>query len=88
MFVADLIATMIVRIQQQHTREATGLNDAEAYAELAALLNFRDDGLAVAVKKAQRNFQSAVLEEFGRLLGQIGPVARVAIHATVARSGG
>ncbi len=37
-FAADLIATMMVRIQQRSVREATGLTDAEAYAELATLL--------------------------------------------------
>ncbi|WP_395309054.1 TetR/AcrR family transcriptional regulator [Mycobacterium sp. AMU20-3851] len=37
-FAADLIATMMVRIQQRSVREATGLSDAEAYAELATLL--------------------------------------------------
>lgn len=39
-FAADLIATMMVRIQQRGVRTATGLSDAEAYAELAALLTF------------------------------------------------
>lgn len=39
-FAADLIATMMVRIQQRGVRDATGLSDAEAYAELAALLTF------------------------------------------------
>lgn len=39
-FAADLIATMMVRIQQRGVRAATGLRDAEAYAELAALLTF------------------------------------------------
>ncbi len=37
-FAADLIATMMVRIQQRDVRTATGLSDAEAYAELATLL--------------------------------------------------
>ena len=37
-FAADLIATMMVRIQQRDVRAATGLSDAEAYAELATLL--------------------------------------------------
>lgn len=37
-FAADLIATMMVRIQQRGVRAATGLSDAEAYAELATLL--------------------------------------------------
>ena len=37
-FAADLIATMMVRIQQRDVRTATGLHDAEAYAELATLL--------------------------------------------------
>lgn len=39
-FAADLIATMMVRIQQRGVRTATGLSDAEAYAELATLLTF------------------------------------------------
>ena len=39
-FAADLIATMMVRIQQRGVRAATGLSDAEAYAELARLLTF------------------------------------------------
>lgn len=39
-FAADLIATMMVRIQQRGVRTATGLSDAEAYAELAKLLTF------------------------------------------------
>lgn len=39
-FAADVIATMMVRIQQRGVRTATGLSDAEAYAELAALLTF------------------------------------------------
>lgn len=41
-FAGDLIATMMVRIQQRGVRAATGLSDAEAYAELATLLT---DGL-------------------------------------------
>ncbi len=39
-FAADLIATMMVRIQQRGVRTATGLSDAAAYAELATLLTF------------------------------------------------
>jgi AcrR family transcriptional regulator len=39
-FAADLVATMMVRIQQRGVRTATGLSDAEAYAELATLLTF------------------------------------------------
>jgi AcrR family transcriptional regulator len=39
-FAADLIATMMVRIQQRSVRTATGLSDAEAYAELATLLTY------------------------------------------------
>jgi stalled ribosome rescue protein Dom34 len=39
-FAADLIATMMVRIQQRDVRAATGLSDAKAYAELATLLTF------------------------------------------------
>lgn len=39
-FAADLIATMMVRIQQSGVRAATGLTDAEAYAELATLLTY------------------------------------------------
>lgn len=39
-FAADVIATMMVRIQQRGVRTATGLSDAEAYAELATLLTF------------------------------------------------
>ncbi len=37
-FAADLAATAMVRIQQGHVREATGLDDARAYRELAAIL--------------------------------------------------
>ena len=37
---ADLIATMMVRIQQRDVRAATGLSDAAAYGELAALLTY------------------------------------------------
>lgn len=37
-FAADLIATMMVRIQQRGVATATGLSDAEAYTELATLL--------------------------------------------------
>ncbi|MCX2712979.1 TetR/AcrR family transcriptional regulator [Mycolicibacterium sp. J2] len=39
-FAADLIATMMVRIQQRDVRAATGLSDAAAYGELAALLTY------------------------------------------------
>lgn len=39
-FAGDLIATMMVRIQQQGVRSATGLSDAEAYTELATLLTY------------------------------------------------
>ena len=37
-FAADLAATMMVRIQQRAVRAATGLDDAQAYRELAAIL--------------------------------------------------
>ncbi|MUL78190.1 TetR/AcrR family transcriptional regulator [Mycolicibacterium sp. CBMA 226] len=37
-FAADLAATMMVRIQQRRVRESTGLDDASAYRELAAIL--------------------------------------------------
>lgn len=37
-FVADMVSTMMVRIQQGGVRSATGLGDAEAYRELAAFL--------------------------------------------------
>ncbi|MBF6101168.1 TetR/AcrR family transcriptional regulator [Nocardia cyriacigeorgica] len=37
-FAADLAATMMVRIQQGGVRAATGLDDAAAYRELAAIL--------------------------------------------------
>ncbi|MEX7472858.1 TetR/AcrR family transcriptional regulator [Mycobacterium adipatum] len=37
-FAGDLIATMMVRIQQRDVGKATGLSDAEAYTELATLL--------------------------------------------------
>lgn len=37
-FAADLVSTMMVRIQQRGVRTATGLSDSEAYAELATLL--------------------------------------------------
>jgi hypothetical protein len=37
-FAADLAATMMVRIQQRGVRAGTGLNDAHAYRELAAIL--------------------------------------------------
>ncbi|GAC58484.1 putative TetR family transcriptional regulator [Gordonia hirsuta DSM 44140 = NBRC 16056] len=37
-FAADLAATMITRIQQRGVRTSTGLDDAEAYRELAAIL--------------------------------------------------
>ncbi|WP_280479592.1 TetR/AcrR family transcriptional regulator [Nocardia cyriacigeorgica] len=37
-FAADLAATMMVRIQQGGVRTATGLDDAAAYRELAAIL--------------------------------------------------
>ena len=39
-FAADLIATMMVRIQQGGVATATGLSDAEAYTELATLLTY------------------------------------------------
>lgn len=39
-FAGDLIATMMVRIQQRDVGKATGLSDAEAYTELATLLTF------------------------------------------------
>jgi AcrR family transcriptional regulator len=37
-FAADLAATMMVRIQQRAVRASTGLDDAHAYRELAAIL--------------------------------------------------
>ncbi len=37
-FAADLVATVMVRIQQRVVRENTGLDDADAYRELAAIL--------------------------------------------------
>ncbi|CAA0129432.1 Uncharacterised protein [Mycolicibacterium vanbaalenii] len=37
-FAADLVATVMVRIQQRAVRENTGLDDADAYRELAAIL--------------------------------------------------
>ncbi|MDN5857326.1 MAG: TetR/AcrR family transcriptional regulator [Pseudonocardia sp.] len=37
-FVADLISSAMVRIQQRHVAGATGLDDSTAYAELAALV--------------------------------------------------
>ncbi len=37
-FAADLVATMMVRIQQRVVRGNTGLEDADAYRELAAIL--------------------------------------------------
>ncbi|MEV6333697.1 TetR/AcrR family transcriptional regulator [Nocardia vinacea] len=37
-FAADMAATMMVRIQQGGVREHTGLDDADAYRELAAIL--------------------------------------------------
>jgi AcrR family transcriptional regulator len=37
-FAADLAATMMVRIQQGVIRERSGLDDADAYRELAAIL--------------------------------------------------
>lgn len=37
-FAADLASTMMVRIQQRRVRESTGLDDASAYRELAAIL--------------------------------------------------
>lgn len=37
-FAADLAATMMVRIQSRAVRQETGLDDAAAYRELAALL--------------------------------------------------
>ena len=37
-FAADLVATVMVRIQQRLVRRNTGLDDAEAYRELAAIL--------------------------------------------------
>lgn len=37
-FAADLAAAMMVRIQQGRVRTATGLDDAHAYRELAAIL--------------------------------------------------
>jgi AcrR family transcriptional regulator len=37
-FAADLVATVMVRIQQRVVRDNTGLDDAAAYRELAAIL--------------------------------------------------
>jgi AcrR family transcriptional regulator len=37
-FVADLVAAQMVRIQQREVAAATGLSDAQAYAELAMLV--------------------------------------------------
>ncbi|MFC4947015.1 TetR/AcrR family transcriptional regulator [Pseudonocardia sp. GCM10023141] len=37
-FVADVLASTMVRIQQREVAAATGLSDAEAYTELAALV--------------------------------------------------
>lgn len=37
-FVADVLASTMVRIQQRGVAAATGLSDAEAYTELAALI--------------------------------------------------
>jgi len=37
-FAADVVASVMVRIQQRQVAEATGLADAQAYRELAALL--------------------------------------------------
>ena len=37
-FVADVVAGVMVRIQQRQLAEATGLTDGEAYANLAELL--------------------------------------------------
>jgi AcrR family transcriptional regulator len=37
-FAAELVATMMVGIQQRAVRERTGLDDADAYRELAAIL--------------------------------------------------
>lgn len=37
-FAADLVATMMVRIQQGSVRDRTGLDDAHAYRELSAIL--------------------------------------------------
>ena len=37
-FVADVLSATMVRIQQRQVAAATGLGDAEAYTELAALV--------------------------------------------------
>ncbi|MCF8608293.1 TetR/AcrR family transcriptional regulator, partial [Gordonia sp. HY442] len=37
-FAADLTATVMARIQQRGVRTTTGLDDADAYRELAAIL--------------------------------------------------
>lgn len=37
-FAADLVTTVMVRIQQRMVRNSTGLDDADAYRELAAIL--------------------------------------------------
>jgi hypothetical protein len=37
-FAADLVSTIMVRIQQRAVRAHTGLDDASAYRELAAIL--------------------------------------------------
>lgn len=39
-FAADLVASVMVRIQQRIVAENTGLEDAQAYRELAALLTY------------------------------------------------
>ncbi|GAA4471748.1 TetR/AcrR family transcriptional regulator [Rhodococcus olei] len=43
-FVADVTAATMVRIQRRQVREATGLDDAQAYQELASLVT---NGLAM-----------------------------------------
>ncbi|GAA0224560.1 TetR/AcrR family transcriptional regulator [Cryptosporangium japonicum] len=45
-FVADVVASTMVRIQRREVAAATGLSDAEAYTELAALVT---TGLRVTV---------------------------------------
>lgn len=37
-FAAEVVATMMVRIQQRAVRDRTGLEDAAAYRELAAIV--------------------------------------------------
>lgn len=47
-FVADVVATVMVRIQQRGVAGATGLADADAYTELARLVT---DGISVGRRR-------------------------------------